>query len=231
MTYHTVYNKIMDRAFTLTAYEPVEDNNGAALCWDGASIEIRSVFCGVFSNVNKAEKCIKHMVSLRNEEIKDGWSGFNWFGFSLVENWIDETPKNGRAWPCTFKSFRTYLGDGSLNCFSDTDEACEKKFKGAKRRSRFKAGDFAWILRKGKAVPTLIEKEAMTREEWKKSMKRGVYGDFTDDSGIDFPFDCKGHDHTFSPLLFPLSSLDCKISKEAKAAMRKSRTEWLKTGI
>ena len=141
MTYHTVYNKIMDRAFTLTAYEPVEDNNGAALCWDGASIEIRSVFCGVFSNVNKAEKCIKHMVSLRNEEIKDGWSGFNWFGFSLVENWIDETPKNGRAWPCTFKSFRTYLGDGSLNCFSDTDEACEKKFKGAKRRSRFKSYD------------------------------------------------------------------------------------------
>ena len=86
-------------------------------------------------------------------------------------------------------------------------------------------------MRKGKVVPTLIEKEAMTREEWKKSMKKGVYGDFTDDSGIDFPFDSNGHDHTFSPLLFPLSSLDCNISKEAKAAMRKSRAEWLKTGI
>ena len=219
------------KTFVLTAYEPIEDDNGLATCGNSASVKLRDIFCGVFSSVKRAESCIKRMVKIRCEELEDGWTACKWFGFTLVEHWTDEALSEESKWPCSFRSFRSYLGDGSLNCFSDTDEACKKKFTGAKRASRFKPGDIAWVLRKGKAVPTLVEKEAMTVEEWKSTMKNGVAGDFTDDSGIDFPSDCNGHDHTFSPLLFPQSALDFKIPGTAKQSMKKSRDRWLKEGF
>lgn len=223
------------KAYVLAAYELVETNNGSVSMHQGDvfSIDIRTVFCGVFSDVKHAEKAVKHMVKMREDEIACGWALHKWFGFMLVEHWIDEAfdVDDIHSWPCGFRSMRTYLGDGSLNCFSGTDEACTKKFAGAKRESRFKSGDFAWILRKHKIVPALIEKEALSRDEWQKNMKRGVYGDFTDDSGIDFPLDCDGHDHTFSPLLFPLDALDLKLPESAKAIMEESREKWRKDGI
>lgn len=221
----------MKKIFVLESFEPVEGSRKGTFerAGDGVSVKLRSGACGVFSSVGKAEKAIAAMVKAKESEIAS-WGGPRYFGFALIEHRLDDPFLPDSATPCRFRSYRTYLGDGTLNCFSDTDDACEKKFKGAKRASRFRKGDFAWTLRRGKAVPALVECEAYTVEEWKAKMRPGAYGDCTDDSGIDFPYfpygNC-GHDHTFAPLLFPLKALPCGIPRAAMAKMKSARRRYL----
>ena len=221
------------RVFALAAYDMRRAPKKQDSLKDG--VELGRCDVGVFSTVRRAEKAVKRMVGERTKAIAEGWEDDPWFGFVLVEHRLDD-PFQGdgkSVWPVEFRSVRTYLGDGTLNYFSDTDGACEKKFRGTSIPNRFGKGKFAWILRgDGRAVPTLVEAEPYTKAEWKARFKRGCSGDFTDDSGIDFPLPSGGHEHTFAPFLFPLSALPrIRIPKADKAEMRRSRDEWRKTGI
>lgn len=215
--------------YVLTAYCIREDaDSKPKLAQDKTSVMLRDNGQAVFTSVKAAEKAITKLVAGREHDIEKGWEDYKYFGFALVEHYLDD-PFYGDGYVCSFRSYRTYLPDGKLNYFSDTDEACCKKFRGTSCPSRFKSGDFAWILRSGHAVPTLVEAEPLTKEEWKKHFKTRAAGDFTDDSGIDFPFGCKGHDHTFAPLVFPERS-DLEIPDEAKSAMRAARRNYLNYG-
>ena len=216
--------------YVLIAYCIREDvDSKLKLMQDGVSVKLRRDAQAVFTTVKKAEQAIAKLVEVKEHEIKAGYADYKYFGFTLVEHYLDDMfCSNGYA--CSFRSYRTYLPDGKLNYFSDTDEACCKKFRGTSCPSRFKSGDFAWILRDGYALPTLVEAEPFTEKQWKEHFKRGAVGDFTDDSGIDFPFGCEDHDHTFAPLLFPCRS-DMKIPREAKSKMRAARRNYLDYGV
>ena len=216
--------------YVLTAFSIREDASGKpVLMKDNASIKLRQTQCGVFSSVKRAERAILKIAKARDEEIASGWSDLHYFGFALVEHYCDDAFFN-ESNVCTFRSFRTYLPNGQLNYFSDTDEACKKKFRGTSMASRFSPGDFAWVLAADHAFPTLVEAESYSREEWRAKMKKGVSGDFTDDSGIDFPYRGGGHDHTFAPLLFP-ESKELHIPEEAKSEMKAARRNWLNCGV
>ena len=219
-------------AFVLEAYEPRYGADDRELRGsDGASVLLRRATCGVFSTVRKAERAIGRLVEAREDDARSGFAASPYFAFALVEHYVDE-PFDGGAVPAGFRSFRTYLPDGSLNCASDLDAACEKKFRGSKgRRPRFAPGDMAWALEGLEAVPALVEAEAMTAEEWRARFAKGVAGDFVDDSGVDFPYGLGGHAHTFSPLLFPAGALRAKVPAAAKREMAKARRRWLKGGL
>lgn len=221
------------KIFALAAYDAQCPSEKPSSLKDGVRLHRCDV--GVFSTVRRAEKAVRKMVEERAREIAEGWDDRPRFGFVLVEHRLDDPFQEGidDVWPAEFRSVRTYLGDGSLNYFSDTDGACEKKFRGTSTPNRFGRGKFAWILRgDGRAVPTLVEAEPYTKAEWKARFKRGCSGDFTDDSGIDFPLPSRGHEHTFAPFLFPLSALPgVKIPKADKDKMRRERAEWRRTGI
>lgn len=216
--------------YVLTAFSIRENAESMpALAEDGVSVKLRQTQCGVFTSVRRAEYAIKKIVKANASAVSAGWESFHYFGFTLVEHYADDAFYGGDN-VCTFRSFRSYLPDGTLNYFSDTDDACEKKFKGTRTASKLSAGQFAWILCGDRATPTLVEAVPYTREEWKVKMKKGVYGDFTDDSGIDFPARGGGHDHNFAPLLFPENGELC-ISDKAKSDMKAARRNWLNYGI
>ena len=216
--------------YVLSAYSIQEDeDNNPKLAQDGVSVKLRRDSQAVFSTVKNAEQAIKKLVLDKTSSINSGYEDHQYFGFTLVEHYLDDMFYSNEC-TCSFRSYRTYLPDGRLNYFSNTDEACAKKFKGTSCPSRFKSGDFAWILRDNCATPTLIEAEPYTKEEWKKNFAHRAYGDCFDDSGIDFPFNANGHDHTFAPMLFPATK-DLNIPDEAKSAMRAARRNWLNYGI
>jgi len=223
-------SKNIRSAYVFTAYAICEsDDSKPKLMQDGVSVKLRREAQAVFTTVKKAEQAIMKLVEAKEHEIKAGYADYKYFGFTLVEHYLDDMFYNSGC-ACSFRSYRTYLSDSKLNYFSDTDEACCKKFRGTSCPSRFKSGDFAWILRDGYALPTLVEAEPFSEVQWKEHFKHGAAGDFTDDSGIDFPFGCEGHDHTFAPLLFPCRS-DMKIPCEAKSKMRAARRNYLDYGV
>ena len=215
--------------YMLTGYSIKENADSKPLLLsDGVSVKLWRSEHAVFTSVKKAENAIAKIAECRAQEIEKGWQVFKHFGFTLIEHYVDD-PFYSDGSVCSFRSYRTYLPDGKLNYFSDTDEACTKKFRGTSIPSRFSRGDFAWILCGVYASPTLIEAEPYSKLEWKKKFKAGLAGDFTDDSGIDFPLNSNGHDHTFAPLLFPVSK-DLHIPEEAKMSMRASQRNWLNYG-
>jgi len=211
------------RVFALTAYERA---GGYA---DGC-VRLHATDCGVYSTVRRAEKAVRALAAAAEEGVR-AWGADPWFGFRLVEHRLDDC-LDARGEAAGYRSCRTYLGDGRLNYFSDTDCACEKKFRGTGMPPRFRRGSFAWALCGSRAVPTLVEEEPMSRAEWRARLKRGAAGDTTDDSGVDFPLGAGGHQHTFAPDLFPPSALPgVKIPKEDKARMRAARDEWRAGGL
>lgn len=55
------------------------------------------------------------------------------------------------------KSVRSYLADGTLNCFSDLDTECEKPFTGRDPRTlKVKKGDYAYAYQADRVVPMLV---------------------------------------------------------------------------
>lgn len=181
---------------------------------------------GCFSSVEKAEAAVKRLVELKEEEVKH-YGGFRYFGFVLDEVCLDDCFDEYSS-TRHFESRRSYLSDGTLNCYSDLDFACKKKFAGRDEPQKVKKGDYVLVLTNDRIVPMLMEETSMTKDEWAKRFKPGVTGDFTDDSGLAFGV-IGGHDHPFAPNVFPTSCLECDIfTNEVKDRIKKSRDEWLK---
>lgn len=191
------------------------------------SIELTSEHVGVFDSVENAEKVIKELIRFRKEmnDKYDDW--ITYCAFLLTEHKVNGCLDDFGNPPGT-ESVRSYLGNGELNCFSDYDDRCNKRFNGRKDQSKFvKAGDYAFYLRRDKLIPILVEKLAPSKEEWKQMMNPGVFGDITDDSGLAFMVDY-GHDHPFSPYVFPMSILpghDISESVMTKLQIEKLRYE------
>ena len=199
------------------------------------NIECRVERIGVYGSVEKAEDAIRKTVATEEAERKkyDIWEKS--FGFVLDEVYLDDgLDKNG--YPAQFESRRTYLNDGTPNCFSDLDWRCSKKFKGrtspqhikesmsAKEYRDFrKNGIFAYEWNDERITPIILTEFSPTAKEWKAKMKPGVYGDVTDDSGVAYD-QSGGHHHPFSPDIFPVSALAyAGIAEKLAEKLRKSR--------
>lgn len=144
----------------------------------------------------------------------------------LDEHYVnDAIDKHGNI--SLFESSRSYLSDGSLNCISDCDYRCKKKFNGTDcQNTHIKKGDIALEFNHDILTPVLVEELSMTKDEWKERFKLDVYGDFTDDSGLAFSA-YYGHVHPFAPTLFPLSCLPyAKILKADMMKMEKEKNKY-----
>ena len=199
------------------------------------NIECHTERVGVYGSVASAEAAIMKMVKAEEEELAAYKYWGKRFGYVLDEVYLDDG-LDTQGYPARFESRRTYLNDGTLNCFSDLDWRCAKKFKGrtspqyikssmsAKEYEDFKKnGVLAYEWRDSYIAPIILTEFAFTAKEWKAKMKPDVCGDVVDDSGVAYGFN-GGHFHPFSPDIFPLSALVCaKPAKKIVEKLKKNR--------
>lgn len=196
-------------------YEKDEDEN--VKCWRER--------IGIFSSVKLAERAMHQFIDAHEHMYVEWKMWERHFGFMLEEvrldDEIDEFDNFG-----DFESVRSYLADGTLNCFSDYDSRCKKKFTGRDEPQRFvKSGEYAWLYQGDHLTPILIDKLSITKDEWTKHFKPGVAGDFTDDSGVSFTSEY--HIHPFAVNVFPFSALKfAKLTKKLKTKMNKAKKEY-----
>lgn len=182
---------------------------------------------GVFSSIKEAEKVIKILVDEKNDE-NSRWKGWDTYvGFVLDEHYLDDALYGEGNNVSAFESCRSYLSNGEINCISECDDRCMKKFIGTRFPNKHvKKGDIALELCGDYLMPVLVEDTSMTREYWKSHFKPGVSGDYTDDSGLAFSA-FNGHVHPFAPMLFPMSCLPyAKILKNDISKMKRERDHY-----
>lgn len=124
---------------------------------------------------------------------------------------------------CEFKTVRSYLPDGSLNCMSDCDSSCEVEFRGRSVPVKCKKDDFVMTIYSGVARVGVVVDTPRTKEEWQYDFNPEVAGDYTDDSYTIVEVN-NGHDHPFSPDVFPIpwkitKKLQKKLLREKKLYM------------
>ena len=164
---------------------------------------------GVFSSPENAEA----MIAIHVEKVKEY---AHVLGYALYENELDDLTLHG-PWKeiPKFLSVRTYFADGTLNAFCDCDDACEKHWHGRDPKTiHYGRGDFVSVWQGRNVVPMLIGELPITT-------RRKITGDWTDDSYLAF---CEGigHDHPFTPYVFPLVG---ELSEKARARLIAERDE------
>jgi len=193
-----------------------KDGEGCFKCWKQT--------VGVFSSIDKAEETIRTLVKTQSDQnIK--WKGWKvYVGFLLIEHYVDDALFGDGNNISNFESCRSYLSDGSLNCISDCDDRCEKKFVGTScPNSHVMKESIALELCGDCLMPVLVESTSMTIDEWKRLFKEDTTGDWTDDSGLAFSAN-HGHVHPFAPLLFPMRCLPHAIIPQSEVKkMQKMR--------
>ena len=164
---------------------------------------------GVFTSTQNAEA----MMRIHAEKTK---GHAHVLGYALYENELDDLnlhgPWNGIP---EFLSVRTYFADGTINAFCDCDDTCEKQWHGRDPKTiHYKRGDYVSVWQGRKVVPMLIGELPITT-------KRKISGDWSDDCYLAF---CEwlGHDHPFTPYVFPLVG---ELSEKAKARILAERDE------
>lgn len=181
-------------------YNPPAKNGKRAVC---------ECALGVFSTVENAEKMIGIEIERRKR------TGEMMLGYVLYENTLDDLALHG-PWKMTpeFLTVRTYLADGTLNAFSDCDDACEKQWRGRDATTiRFKDGDFVSVWSGGGYVcPALVGMTPYTTD-------KGFVGDWTDDCYMTYDVS-GGHSHPFTPYVFPLVG---ELTAEVKAKLEAAR--------
>jgi len=223
--------KTKKSVYTLKSIFPISGKDGYK--WDYETDDENNFKCfvddvGVFSSIKSAENAIATLVGNKAQEnIK--WKNWEtYIGFIVEEHYIDDSV-NEFGDISHFESYRSYLSNGTLNCVSECDERCNKKFSGTKYPNiHVKKGDIALVFNGRKLIPVLVESTSVTKEEWKNRMKPGTYGDYTDDSGLVFTA-YNGHMHPFAPLLFPISCLPkARIEKDVIKKMKVLRKGYFK---
>ncbi len=191
------------RVFRLIALE-VSDPHSS-----GSAYGVFRTDLGVFSTVANAEEMIR--IHAKRVDVHA-----TMLGYALYENELDDIAPHG-PWKETpqFLSARTYLADGTLNAFCDCDDACEKQWRGRDKATiRFKPGDFVSVLRGGTVHTELIGAQPITTE-------RGYVGDWSDDCYMTYQTN-GGHEHPFTPYVFPLiGTLPDKVREKLLAAREK----------
>ncbi len=147
---------------------------------------------GVFTTVANAEEMMRRFVSF-------GYAA-PW-AFEVRERILDDLAPHGPFGKVSgFRSVRTYFGDGTLNAANDCDDTGEKRWRGRDAATiRFKRGDFVSVWAGASVYPALVGKVPGTPE----NIGEGFDGwDADDDCYLVYADD--GHDHPFTPHVFPL---------------------------
>ena len=188
------------RVYRLVAIEVAGDRRADASC------STYEPALGVFTSPQNAEAMIRIHAD-KSENV---------LGYALYENELDDIslrgPWNGIP---EFLSVRTYFADGTLNAFCDCDDTCEKQWHGRDPKTiHYKRGDFVSVWHGGKIVPALVG-------ELPIDMHKRITGDWSDDCYLAY-FMNGGHEHPFTPYVFPLVG---KLSKKVRAKLEAVRDE------
>ena len=149
---------------------------------------------GVFTSVENAEEMMRRFVERGNY-------GAPW-AFEVRERILDDLAPHGPFGKVSgFRSVRTYFGDGTLNAANDCDDTGEKRWFGRDAATiRFRRGDFVSVWAGGSVYPALVGEIPFTPDRFPKG-SQGFEAD--DDCYLVYTAD-GGHDHPFTPYVFPL---------------------------
>ena len=187
-------------------YNIINGNNHIILD-DEFSVKIRRSIIGCFDSVSMAESIMQSLIRVREKFNAQYEDNDRYVGFLLTELYLNDALYGEDGQYSSFESIRSYLPNGELNYFSDTDERCIKKYAGSDFPDKHvKAGDYAFLLTYDKMRPILIEKVPFTKQEWRENFEKNVYGDFFDDSGLAYTT-VPGHIHPLWSHVFPLSCI------------------------
>ncbi len=192
------------RVFRLIAIKAIGEQQA-----DG-SFDADATALGVFSSIENAEAMIRIHIENAKEYAHS-------LGYAIYENELDDLTLHGpwRGIP-EFLTVRTYFADGTLNAFCDCDDTCEKQWHGRDAETiHYKRGDFVSVWHGRRVVPMLIGELPITTA-------RKITGDWGDDCYLAYS-EGLGHDHPFTPYVFPLLG---KISKRVKDRIEAERREW-----
>lgn len=167
---------------------------------------------GVFSSIGRAEDAIRRYVASRH--------GAPW-AFVLKERILDDAEPHGAFGRVSeFRSIRTYLADGTLNAENPCDDTGEKRWRGRDSRTiRFKVGDLVSVLDGDRVKPALIGDTPVTTDRFAPASPGW---EAEDDCYLAFVADL-GHDHPFTPFVFPLVG---QVSDEIRRRLESARDEW-----
>ena len=164
---------------------------------------------GIFTTVENAELMSQeYLAHLSESDVL--------LGFFLYERPLDESSETSEE-VCLggHKSVRSYLADGTLNCFSDLDTECVKLFTGRDPGTlKVKKGDYAYAYQRDRVVPMLVGALPPNRKWFERRKRRDpgfAGGDYSDDSYWGLEID--GHFHPFAADVFPAF---CPINKAIK---------------
>lgn len=211
-------------AYVLESVEAIGDSvleDSYSINHEDGSINCRREIIGVYDSVENAEKDIRRL-------IKQGGEYVNYFAFVLTEHYMNNSFHLGKFnSPSLFESIRTYLGDGRLNCFSDYDDGCVKKFIGRTTPQKFvKDGDYCLVLNGDKIYPIILLKTTPTKKYCDMVFQHGFVGDCTDDSGVAIGTE-GGHFHPRTPSVFPLWNLkNYSIDEKTKTQLTNEKARY-----
>lgn len=159
---------------------------------------------GVFASISNAEEMMR---------VYSGGDCKPW-AYVLKERILDDVRLHGHFRQVSeFRSVRSYFGDGTLNAANECDDTGENLWFGRDAETvRFKVGDYVSFLNGGEIRPGLVGMLPLTKEKF-ESGRSGLEAD--DDCYFVYTAD-GGHEHPFSPYVFPLFG---KLSKDVKAKL------------
>lgn len=165
---------------------------------------------GVFSSVSLSEAAIS-----RYARIGEPWA------FVLKERILDDLNPHGEFGQVSdFRSIRTYLADGTLNAENPCDDTGEKRWRGRDAGTvRFKVGDLVSVLDGDRVKPALIGDTPATPDRFTPASKGW---EAEDDCYLAFEADI-GHDHPFTPFVFPPVG---KMPDEIRRRLESARDKW-----
>ena len=161
---------------------------------------------GIFDSVGKAERVMREYIESRRDDLLI-------FGFVLCEKRLNDHLYGARdcRWPCPFRTMRTYLADGRLNCSGDVEhwyghcfgKGAKKEFAGREARTlRVREGDFVYELYEDRIVPALVARLPDSPAEFRAWVKANpLYG--RGDECMNYAITDVGHGHVFTPEVFP----------------------------
>lgn len=164
---------------------------------------------GVFTTLANAEEMMYRFVSF-------GYAAL--WAFEVRERILDDLAPHGPFGKVSgFRSVRTYFGDGTLNAANDCDDTGEKRWRGRDAATIcFKRGDFVSVWAGGSVYPALVGEIPFTPDRFPKGAQ-GFEAD--DDCYLVYTAD-GGHDHPFTPYVFPLVGT---LSDDVRAKIEAAR--------